>query len=282
MMRRLFVFAAYDPHGVVGPSLLHQLGELSRFGDIVLRMDNDCPAEELGKTRGTVIHAGAGRHGEYDFGSYKRAFLWAGEHLDLGGYDFCYFVNDSVYGPFGDLGKTLESMEAGGAGAFSLVYNPHRTTPHLQSWFMGFRPEVFMSDWFHDFIAGVTAQPTKEMVCIVYETGLTSLLTSHGIACSHLVSAGGKRIYNDVERLFFAGLPFFKKSAFTRHNGSLGRQVRRILDSVSPEARDAVIRDASRLLGDEYVIRFLSCSRLCAFTRYLGYLVSKLKRLTIR
>lgn len=64
-MKRLFLFAGYDAEGVVGPSLIYYVSALSGYGDVIVVMDNDSSPEEMRKLSGLVLHAEAGRHGEY-------------------------------------------------------------------------------------------------------------------------------------------------------------------------------------------------------------------------
>lgn len=277
-MKRLFLLAGYDRGGVIGPSLIYYVTELHRYGDVVAVMDSDCCGTELQKLSPLVLASEGQRHGEYDFGSYKRAFRWAREALDMSSYDFCYLVNDSVFGPFHDIGSYLESMERKGTDAFSMVLNPDRRSPHLQSWFMGFRPAVFMSAWFCAFIDGITRQQTKEAVCTVYETGLSWQLRQNGHTVSAFCNVRGKRIYNRVKSLYKAGLPFIKKSSFTRHNGSLGAQVKYVLDHADSVLREAVLQDARRTWGEEYVSRFLSSNPFRMAIRYMQYLRTKVFR----
>ena len=86
--KRLFLFAGYDKDGIIDESLLMYVSAVSKFGDVVLCMDSDCPDSELNKLQDITLHAMATRHREYDFGSYKRAYNWALENLDLSKYDF--------------------------------------------------------------------------------------------------------------------------------------------------------------------------------------------------
>ena len=90
-MKRLFLFAFYDPQGIVGEAALRYLEALRGLGDIVLATDCDLLPGEAEKLAPLVVSYQAARHGEYDFGSYKRAFRQA----DLSGYDVVYLVNDS-------------------------------------------------------------------------------------------------------------------------------------------------------------------------------------------
>ena len=271
-MKRLFLFAFYDPQGVVGEAALRYLEALRALGDIVLATDSDLRPGEAEKLAPLVVSYEAARHGEYDFGSYKRAF----QQADLAGYDVVYLVNDSVVGPLRPLEPYLLRMEALGTEAFGLVLNPSRHGRHLQSWFIGLKPSVFRAPWFAEFLTGVEALGRKEDVCIRYENGLARLLEAHSASYAGLWELRGKAIYNAVGRLSRQGFPFFKKSAFTRHGGSLGPSVARTLSQAEPAMAQAVMADLDRLYGEEYRRAFLSAGPLRAFCRYLRYLSCKL------
>lgn len=277
MPGRLFIFAAYDAGARVGASLLWHLRSLAACGDVVLEADSDFSAGELEKLGGFCLHAGGAAHGEYDFGSYKRAWQWARENLDTDAYDFVYLVNDSVFGPLRELEPCLERMEGLGCPAFGLVMHPSGHSPHLQSWFMGFGREVSGAAWFDAFLSSVERQESKEAVCEKYENGLTRLLTAHGVDFQGLFNLSGKSVYNSPLRLYRRGLPFVKKSSFTRHAGCLGRQLRLVLDSLPAPCRDAVLSDAVRLYGADYVDSLLAAGRFTVVRRYLRYLASKLR-----
>ena len=270
-MKRLFLYAFYDPQGVVGEATLRYLEALRPLGDVVLATDCDLQPGEAEKLVPLVVSYTAARHGEYDFGSYKRAFLQA----DLTGYDVLYLLNDSVVGPVYPLEPYLERMEALGTDAFGLVLNPSRKGCHLQSWFIGLKPAVFRSDWFRGFMESVTATGSKEEVCVRYENGLTRGLEARSIPYAGLYELRGKTVYNAVGRLCAAGFPFVKKSAFTRHGGSLGPAVARALSCADPALRDAVVADLDRLYGESYRRRFLSAGPVRSCARYLRYLLRK-------
>ena len=271
-MKRLFLFAFYDPQGVVGEAALRYLEALYGLGDIVLATDCDLQPGEAEKLEPLVLSFTSSRHGEYDFGSYKRAFLAA----DLSGYDFVYLVNDSVVGPFFPLEPYLDRMEGMGVDAFGLVLNPSRRGRHLQSWFIGLKPAVFQASWFREFLMGVTAAGSKNEVCLRYENGLASLLEAHSVPFAGLYELPGKTVYNAVGRLVNEGFPFLKKSAFTRHGGSLGPAVARALSKTDPATAQAIVADLDRLYGEDYRCKFLSENRLQSAARYLRYLSGKI------
>ena len=270
-MKRLFLFAFYDSQGIVGEAALRYLGALHDLGDIVLATDCDLQPGEADKVAPLILSFQAARHGEYDFGSYKRAF----QQADLKGYDVVYLVNDSVVGPFYPLEPYLQRMEALDTDAFGLVLNPSRKNRHLQSWFIGLKPSVFLADWFREFMASITAVGRKEDVCNRYENGLARLLDAHSVQYAGLYELRGKSVYNAVDRLYATGVPFLKKSAFTRHGGSLGPAVARVLGKAEPAIARAVMADMDRLYGETYRRRFLGLGRLQAVGCYLRYLFGK-------
>ncbi|MDE6570673.1 MAG: rhamnan synthesis F family protein [Alphaproteobacteria bacterium] len=257
-VKRLFLFAAYDADGIVDASLVQYVRALSKFGDIVLVMDNDADDAQLKKLAPYVVHAAAVRHGEYDFGSYKRAYMYARAARMLRDCDVLYMVNDSVYAPLRPLGDVIDAMERLDADAFGPVAKPHHDHPHIQSWFMGCRPSVFRASWFNEFMTSVTKQPNKGAVTKIYEQGFSKRVTDNGGTWRCLMWVANRGIYNRVWQLYRRGLPFMKKVAFTRRRGALGGQIMRILARVQPSVRNAVLTNARRVYGAAYVDRMLT------------------------
>ena len=105
------IFAGYDKDGIVDDYVIYYLKELKKVADIVFVYDNTFFKEELDKVKNLTIHQICEKHGEYDFGSYKRGFLWAKEQDILNKYDSLVFCNDSVYGPFYPLEQIFNKFE---------------------------------------------------------------------------------------------------------------------------------------------------------------------------
>ena len=186
--------AGYSARGAVDESLVYMVQSLSTHGDIILVMDCDVPAPELDKLRTYVLHADAHRHGEYDFGSYKRAYIYARDTAILSKYDYIYMINDSVYGPTRPIGPYFETMESFGVPVFGLVCNPHHERPHIQSWFIGMRRDTVCTDWFDRFITSVRPQRDKGAITYLYEQGFTKLITAQNIAYRCIFSVPGRSI----------------------------------------------------------------------------------------
>jgi lipopolysaccharide biosynthesis protein len=276
MTKRLFLFAGYTPDGILDDSLVLYVRELAALGDVVLCMDSNCDESELKKIKSMVLHADGVRHGEYDFGSYKRAYIWARDNLDLKKYNFVYMVNDSVYGPLFPLKPYLTEMESANTDAFGLVKNTKRAHPHIQSWFIGMRGTVFLSEWYDTFMSRITKLPSKGDVTKVYEHGFTRNVAEHGGTWMCTFSAHNRDVYNKIKKYYRAKMPFIKKAAFVRHNGRLGHQIAYVLHRTPAPMRDAIIEDARRVYGEKYTNDILSMGAITAFMRGLKYGIKKL------
>lgn len=276
MTKRLFIFAGYSANNRVDAALRYYVQALSRFGDVVLYMDCDAPKSELKKLEPYTIYAGASRHREYDFGSYKRAYAFARDNLDIEKYDIMYLVNDSVFGPLMDIAETFNKMEAIPTPAFGLVGNLHHAHPHIQSWFVGLHKEIFMSTWFDEFMMSVTQVPDKGSVTIMYEHGLSNLITKHGLKWRCLYNMPGRSVYNRVKYMFKQKIPFIKKVAFTRHNGRLGGQLNYVLQHCDTSVRDAIISAACDTWGEKYISKLLTRNPLRLMWRGITYAIPKI------
>lgn len=251
--KRLFLFAAYDAKGAITPALVHHIESLSKFGDIIFIMDSDTMPNEINKICKHTLYANGQRHGEYDFGSYKRAYQWAKANVNISDYDYIYLVNDSVYGPLYDMDRYFHAMETSGHDAFGLVKNPHQTHPHIQSWFVGIDKKIFTSGWFDEFMQCITKLQNKGQITSKYEHGLSKLISEHGHTWDCLYSVPGRGIYNKVAHLYKIGIPFIKKVTFTRNHGALGGQIKYILSKIPENTRNAIITSAREQYGDKYM-----------------------------
>jgi lipopolysaccharide biosynthesis protein len=275
--KRLFLFAAYSRDGTIDESLIHYVKSLSEFGDIVFVMDSDCTEIEQNKIKDFTIFASGTRHCEYDFGSYKRAFIWADKNLNLPDYDYLYLVNDSMYGPLFDLKPYFNKMENLQTDAFGIVKNPHSTSPHIQSWFIGMRKTVFLSDWFRDHLLSVQHHDSKGLITKLYEHGFTKKLIENNLSWDCLYSAYGRSIYNSPKRFFKQKMPFIKKLCFPRHYGALGGQLLYILNHTEPKLRDIILTCAQNTYGIEYIKKTLTRNPFKSLWRNIKYTIHKLR-----
>ena len=274
--KRLFLFAAYDRNGIIDDALIHYLKTLSQYGDIVICFDNDCEKSELEKIAPFVFHAIAKRHGEYDFGSYKRCFQYARDKRILRRYDFIYFVNDSVFGPLKNIDNIIYKMERPKIHAVGMVTSIHKTHEFMESWFICIHKRIFSAKWLNTFMSNIRAESDKASVTIKYEHGFTNLLEEHKCTWTGLFDAHGRYTYNHPCDLFLRGCPFVKKASFLRHNGALGAQIKYILRHSDKSAACAVMNTAKRLYSEKYMNWFLTYNPLKIIVRYIKYIKHKL------
>ena len=276
-MERIAIFASFDAHGIIHDYVISYLKRLKKVANkIIFIMDNKVEDLEKQKISHLIDYAEFVPHGEYDFGSYKRAYLWSIENLDLNSYDFVYMINDSVYGPFFDMKPYFEKMESGKYGAFGIVEKTGGHDPHLESWFIGMRPIVFLSRWYDEFMKSVKQEHSKGQVAITYETGFSEKLGIKHIAYTGLYSVRNRGVYNKVRALYNKKMPFLKKVVFIRHNGGLGNQIKYILNRVSPHMREMILTSARRTYGKELIDRMLARGKIATTFRQITYGIKKI------
>ena len=214
--KRLFLFAGYDVKKIIDDSTVIYVRELSKIGDVVFFMDNEVSQSELEKVLQYTLFATGLRHEEYDFGSYKRGYIWARDNNILNHYEWVYLINDSVYGPFFSLQPYLESLELPDIDAVTMNYNPHKfkdKKPHLQSWFIGISNRVAISEWFEVFITNIVKQNKKEDIIDLYERGFTQFLRLYNLRFK--AYSVTRDVRNNIKSRFKKGFPFIKKSLFS-------------------------------------------------------------------
>jgi rhamnosyltransferase len=172
-MRRLGVFAHFDPQGEAAPHVLRHLDALNAAADrvvIVTTAQLTSSARHALSAHGEVVErANEG----YDFYSWRTGL----EHIgDWFRYDHVLLANDSVVGPVLPYPRILAAMEHR-APAWGIVKSQERT-PHLQSFVMGFFPPALRSPLFQAFWRGMVPLSQRSEVIVRYELGLARLLAA--------------------------------------------------------------------------------------------------------
>lgn len=267
MSRRLFFFAASDPHSRVGRALEWYIKALAPYGEIVFVMSNRCPEEELDKLKPYCLYTTAIPHKEAHFGSYMRAYKWAVENLDLNSYSRLYLVNNSVLGPTEDIGPVFERLESYGTEVYGMSFDNVNFSPFLHTWFVGMDQKVFMTVWFKRFITTIHREDPDEDVDMRYSMAFSRLIVDRGCDLDS--------IYELSRRGFYS--PFFMKSAFTYHGGTMGYHLRKIFDRMEPECRQVMIDESISLLGEDYFCWLMKREPMVMMRRYWKYLKNKRK-----
>lgn len=224
-MRRAVVFAHYDKDNLIDDYVVYYVSALKKAGcDVVFVSCKELAQTELEKLNGLVIHTITENHDEYDFGSYKRGFLYLEPKLSE--YDELIFANDSCYGPLYPISEVFAEMEKKNCDFWGITKNNFgyikqfkhyfvRRT-HIQSYFIAFKNNIFTQEFFADFINSIKHEQEKRDIIINYEIGLSELLIKQGYRFAVLVDAYNR--INNASVLKWRQLilrykmPFFKCS----------------------------------------------------------------------
>ncbi len=197
-MKRAAVFAHYDKDSVIDEYVVYYLNELKKIADTIIFVSCcNLDDKELSKINGIASHVIAQFHDEYDFGSYKRGFLYLKDKLNE--FDELIFANDSCYGPLYPLENIFSTMEAENCDFWGITKNNYGykkslgrffvKRPHVQSYFIVFNKNIFTKEFFENFILSIKHQDTKKQIVSNYEIGLTELLVENGFHYKTFINA---------------------------------------------------------------------------------------------
>ena len=179
--RRYAVFAGYSADGNVSPYVIRYLKGLKAVTDgVVYITDSPLSKTAQKQVKPYIIHGEFQRHGEYDWGSYKRGYQWLKKQGLLDKADELVLANDSAYAPLNSFKPMFKDMAK--RPGLDFWGNTQNSTfnPHLQSYFLVLRQPVLRSKNFDAFINGVKAQPHHSLYITEYEIKLTPMLQNLG------------------------------------------------------------------------------------------------------
>ena len=195
-MKRAVVFAHYDKQNLVDDYVIYYLKALKEIAQEIVFV-SCCNIENPEKLDGVVSHIIAEPHDEYDFGSYKRGFLYLLPRLNE--FDELIFANDSCFGPFHPFKDIFDEMDAKDCDFWGITKNNFGINkhfriveyiqPHIQSYFLVFKQNVLISQFFKDFISNIKHEEIKSDIINKYEIGLTASLVKEGFSYKVYVNA---------------------------------------------------------------------------------------------
>lgn len=177
--QRLCFFAHYHPQGIAAEHVLIYLRALAAAGfTVVVLSTATMPEEEQRRLRAACALLIVRDNVGFDFGGWieaiRRFFPIEAELL--------LFANDSVYAPVGDLAGFLDRLTATPADFYGVIESLE-ITPHLQSWFLLFRPSAYTSPAFLGLLGRpIPSTMSKTEIIARYEVGLTGTLTAAGLS----------------------------------------------------------------------------------------------------
>ncbi len=206
--KRITLFASYDKDGIIDESVIDFVKELSRHSDVYFLCDNEASKEQLDKLQAYTKGAWALRHGEYDFGSYKRLAQYYVGWETIEAYDELILANDSSY-LLRSLNDVFTKMSANscswwGMQATKGMYSTkdiesNRFTQkipidyvksaflkqyakdeiydfHIGSYFLVYKKCVLEKGEIQKVLKSVTKEKSKKNIILKYEIGLTQRL----------------------------------------------------------------------------------------------------------
>jgi len=190
-MKRAAVFAHYDKDSIIDDYVIYYIENLKKVADIIIFVScNNLAEEEKNKIK--VNHIIAEEHKEYDFGSYKRGFLYLKENNLLDDVDELILANDSCYAPLFPFEDMFNKMEKEPCDFWVVTKNNHGTSkkiilcfykreirPHIQSYFLVLKNNVFSSTCFINFLKNVSIENSKKDIISKYEIGLSEDLVKN-------------------------------------------------------------------------------------------------------
>ncbi|MEA1653166.1 rhamnan synthesis F family protein [Nitrospirillum sp. BR 11164] len=226
--RRVALFAHFDRDGQIDDHVLYYLRSLREVAERILFISDgalmDGQAERLAGLA-ELVHAG--RHGAYDFGSWKLGFQALG--ADIAAYDEVIVANDSCYGGVFPFAPVFDKMAGRDCDFWGLTDGlVDGDIRYLTSNFLVFRPTVTSHPEFTRFWEGVTRQPDKAAVCRAYEFGLSQRLLSLGFRPGRYLPQAfvAKELYSDIyfdACLETHRMPLVKVAVFSQNQQRVAR-----------------------------------------------------------
>jgi hypothetical protein len=251
---RLAVMAHYDPEGAVRPHVRRQVEALAAdVEDVVV-----------------VSTAELGDESRRWLSSRVRLIERANYGYDFYSYDEVVVCNDSYVGPLRTYGRIFADMADRPADFWGLTAT-ERVKPHLQSFFVAFRPWAVDSAAFRGFWADMEPLSDRKKVILRYEVGMSQVLYQAGFAsAAYFTETDADRRLGRLRVRWWAarraglprsraGLELLRKRANEAWNPASGMADRALDDGRLPYVKIDTLRydpyglDADRLLrlGEE-------------------------------
>lgn len=229
--RRAAVFAMYSEHGRLDGYVRDYLLSLSEVCATVLCVaDNNLRPTDRAWLKSHSIGTITGRHGEYDFGSYKRGLHQLRAAGSLDDLEQIILCNDSCYGPIGGFADTMAKMAARDLDFWGITANT-QIQPHVQSYFVAFNNRVVADPAFWAFFDSVKVEPSVQEVVCNYEVPMTAVLEASGFRWGSLIdkttpgfsvaSREGPNLTLRPVYMVEAGSPLVKVKAFRKTRSNL-------------------------------------------------------------
>ncbi len=210
------IVAHWDPHGIVDPYVVHQCREFKKMGKkIILASAHPINSCECLKDCSSWCDAIIFRQCQgYDFTSWKAALHCFPSVLNS---KELLLTNDSYFGPIYSFDKIHARMATVPCDFWGLNYSLE-IAPHLQSFYLVFKPQVLQHECFTKFFDHVGMDNGKD-VAVAYEVSLALWLESYGFTgAAYCTLRSWCRLQHNLtvvtpKILISYGVPYLKRSS---------------------------------------------------------------------
>lgn len=223
--RPFLILVHWDARAELRPDLLEQLGQYSRHCDLAfvsacpeLASDGAALASLQDRCDVLLVRENEG----HDFGSWKAAIQYCWRQIVQA--PRLILTNDSCYGPVYPLDELFERLERSSADVVGLTEST-LVRPHLQSYFIAYRPKVVRAPIFRAFWEGIGLWEDKVDLVRAQEIGWSALLQRLGFSTEALyMSRYGNLSHTHWRELIeTCRFPFLKKELLL--NNPLGQDL---------------------------------------------------------
>jgi len=311
-IKRICLFAGYDPHGMIDEYVLEYLRELSKFADIFYLADCRMQPGEMARLDGIVKQAWHSRHGEYDFGSYARLARDLVGWETIARYDELIFANDSCYlvKPLGPVFRRMDALAADWWGLqatkglldtrveerkrypapipmdivkrdyLQIFEQDYNYNFFIGSYFTVYRKNILLDEEFQNYINSISAQENKLQIIRKYEIGLFRFLNENGYRFETFL----EKLYpihpiycETIFDLIKSGFPLFKRLTVSDNNyciENLGDWKERLAQAAPGASVDVIERNILRVSDNERLYQNFRVRRDAAFNPVYPQLLS--------
>lgn len=185
---KVCVFAHFDPSSSIRDYVFSHLESLRKAGFYIVFVSvSNLPESEIEKLQricgACIVRENIG----YDFGSWVEGTNYLLSKTKI---SELIFTNDSIYGPFHDLGKIIFQMKQKKYDFWGMT-NSYEIAHHIQSYFLFISEHVIESEMFRKFLKDFIFFPSflKVLVIKKYEVGFSRAVMknfSSGVWISYL------------------------------------------------------------------------------------------------
>lgn len=181
------IFAAFSEDGIVPEYVIDYLKKLKKIApNIIYVTDNPIKRGEIKKLTPYITHLTAYRHGEYDWGSYKRGLQTLQKNDS---FDKLILANDSTLPLAASFHPILEKMEQDNANLYGITANTDGTY-HLQSYFLVLNRNAWQSPAFNSYLNAVRKEKDGLTVAYRYEVPFTQYMEKNGFKSAAYIPYG--------------------------------------------------------------------------------------------